>query len=110
MINGPINEPDPEPINGPITSPMTEVALPVSWDLPWLPYAPAHYAFMGHVRGMEATDDEPATEGCTRCELAAFSPPDDEPSPEEAYCPEGNELRRDVALAIRAQHIASLQN
>jgi hypothetical protein len=103
--------PEPEePMAAPVGG--LVVAFPVSWDMDFLPYFPAHRAFIEHASTIPATDDAPAREGCERCHVAAFHPdelPEDE-DPEELFCETGRELREEVRVSIAAQHAASLQN
>lgn len=76
------------------------IALPVSFDLYFLPYFPAHVAFMDHAQE------------CEHCHQGAFHPeqwPEDADE-EDRFCEKGVALRTEARSAILAQHAASLQN
>lgn len=78
------------------------ILLPVIWDFEYLPYFPAHMAFMDHA--------EP--DHCAQCHAGAFH---QETVPSEAeeqdlFCDEGQDLREAVRLAIKDQFSQALRN
>lgn len=104
--------PEEFPDDGPQGMVTMAVALPVSFDLYFLPYFPAHVAFLEHASGAPATDDTPAVEGCERCHFGAFHPENfpEDAEEEDLFCETGLELRAAARDAILHQHAASMQN
>lgn len=76
------------------------IALPIVWDLDWLPYFAASQSFQDHAGG------------CEQCHRGAYHrdefPP--EARPEDLFCPPGLDLFTQVQVKIGEQHILSLQN
>ena len=76
---------------------VTVVALPVVFDLDFLPYFPAHATFMEH-QGK-----------CEQCHMGAFHR-EELPEGFDLYCEEGEKIVEEVGDAVQRQHEASMRN
>lgn len=73
------------------------IELTVVEDLDFLPYFPAHTAFIAH------------TEECQRCHVGAFHP-ETVADDEDLFCETGDQLRAEVRGKILEQRALSMLN